>query len=311
MTDAKSSKNLKKLRCDICDFESNKTQAYKRHINTKKHIRLTKTYIKNVHLYFCECGKSYKHRQSLYNHKLKCKFNKNPDCVLKNEKWIKMDKKWIKMDNSEKMSIFEKTENPGCKKMYFCECGKSYRYASGLSKHKKICQEKNTNIIIKDDSNSDFKMMFIELMKQNSEVLDKCTELAEKPTTTINNTTNNNTQFNVMNYLNTECKDAMNLTDFIDSFEFSIQDLELLNKKGYQEAMEKTFVKQLCDMEKTKRPIHCSDKKRKSFYIKDNDVWEKDKDNEKLIRGMKNLSFVHNRTLNKWKTILPINFRPN
>jgi len=142
--------------------------------------------------------------------------------------------------------------------------------------------------------------MFMELMKQNSEVLEKCTELAEKPTT-INNTTNN-TQFNVMNYLNTECKDAMNLTDFIDSFEFSIQDLELLNKKGYQEAMEKTFVKQLCDMEKTKRPIHCSDKKRKSFYIKDNDIWEKDKDNAKLIRGMKNLSFVHNRTLNKWKT---------
>ena len=94
----------------------------------------------------------------------------------------------------------------------------------------------------------------------------------------------------------------MNLTDFIDSFEFSIQDLEMLNKKGYQEAMEKTFVKQLCDMDKTKRPIHCSDKKRKSFYIKDNDVWEKDKDNAKLIRGMKNLSFVHNRTLNKWKT---------
>ena len=98
------------------------------------------------------------------------------------------------------------------------------------------------------------------------ELMLKCTELAEKPTT-INNTTNN-TQLNVMNYLNTECKDAMNLTDFINSFEFSIKDLEMLNSKGYQEVMEKTFVKQLCDMDKTKRPIHCSDKKRKSFLYK-------------------------------------------
>ena len=204
------------------------------------------------------------------------------------------------MDNFQKMSIFEKNEISGCKNMHFCECGKSYKYASGLSKHKRTCNmnSKSSNIVIKDDkSEPDWKIMFMELMEQNKEIIAQNTELAQKPTTI-----NNNTQFNVMNYLNTECKDAMNMTDFIESFEFSLKDLEELSLKGYQYAMKNTFIKQLCDMEKTKRPIHCSDKKRKSFYIKNNDVWEKDKDNVKLIRSMKNLSFIHNNALNKWKT---------
>ena len=289
----KTTKTTFKYVCEICDFSCSKKQGYERHLLTRKHEMITNKFKKNV----CFCGKRFEHRQNLYRHKKSCVHVKN---AHHDEKWIKMDKKWIKMDNFQKMSIFEKNENSECKKMHFCECGKTYKYPSGLSKHKKTCKKSTTNIVIKDESNSELKMMFIELMKQNSEVLDKCTELAEKPTT-INNTTNNNTQFNVMNYLNTECKDAMNLTDFIESFEFSIKDLELLNTKGYQEVMQNTFIKQLCDMDKTKRPIHCSDKKRKSFYLKDNDVWEKDKDNEKLIRGMKNLSFIHNNALNKWK----------
>ena len=137
-----------------------------------------------------------------------------------------------------------------------------------------------------------------ELLEKNEDLVEKYTELAEKPTTNITN----NTQFNVMNYLNTECSDAMNLSDFVDQFEFSLKDLDLLQSKGYQEAMERTFVKQLCDMEKTKRPIHCSDKKRKSFYVKDNNVWEKDEDNKKLIVGVQKLSNIHNRALSKWRS---------
>ena len=296
----KSYKTTLKFVCEICDFKCSKKQGYERHLLTRKHQMITNDYKKSYQKNVCFCGKKYEHRQNLYRHKKTCVYK---DLGDHGQKWIKMDKKWIKMDNSEKMSIFEKSENLEDKKMHFCECGKKYKYPSGLSKHKKICQEynkDNTNIVIKEDSNSELKHMFIELMKQNSEVLDKCTELAEKPTT-IHNTTNNNTQFNVMNYLNTECKDAMNLTDFINDFIFSLKDLELLNAKGYQEVMENTFIKQLRDMDKTKRPIHCSDKKRKSFYLKDNDVWEKDKDNKNLINGMKKLSFVHGSALNKWK----------
>ena len=290
MDNKKVAKVAKNYKCEKCDYYTNKKNDYNKHLLTQKHIRITYDNINVEKKYICVCGKEYINRHNLSRHKKICKLEKNTNQNNETEKMVKNGKKWVKMGKNPKMSIFEKTEKSESKNLYICECGKSYKYQQGLSRHKKNCEKykQSTSLIIQEE-NKELKDMVKELMI-------KCTELAEKPTTI------NNTQFNVMNYLNTECKDAMNLTDFIDSFEFSIQDLELLNKKGYQEAMEKTFVKQLCDMEKTKRPIHCSDKKRKSFYIKDNDIWEKDKDNAKLIRGMKNLSFVHNRTLNKWKT---------
>ena len=291
----KSPKIPKKFECEKCDYYSNNKKDYNKHLLTQKHIMFTNVDTKVANEYFCDCGKKYKYRQSLYRHTKICNGEKNQDHNSDNGKMVKNGKKWVKMGKNEKMSIFEKTSISGCKNLHFCECGKSYKYQQGLSRHKRNCKVYvDTNIVVKNDDN-DLKKMFIELMEQNKEILAQNTEIARKPTTI------NNTQFNVMNYLNTECKDAMNLTDFINSFEFSLKDLEMLNNKGYQEAMEHTFVKQLCDMEKTKRPIHCSDKKRKSFYIKDNDVWEKDKNNEKLIKGMKCLSFVHGSALKKWK----------
>ena len=290
----KSQKIAKKYGCKKCDYYSNNKHDYNKHLTTQKHIMFTTVDKKIAKEYFCGCGKKYKYRQSLYRHSIICNINNNSDHNFEDSQMAKNGKKMAKNGKISKNVHFEKNENFECKNLYICECGKSYKHQSSLSKHKNSCERyKSYKSIIIEEENKELKDMVKELML-------KCTELAEKPTT-INNTTNN-TQLNVMNYLNTECKDAMNLTDFINSFEFSIQDLEMLNSKGYQEAMEKTFVKQLCDMDKTKRPIHCSDKKRKAFYIKDNDVWGKDKDNVKLIRSMKNLSFVHNNTLNKWKT---------
>ena len=299
MVDKKSSKKFQKFHCEVCDYNTSKKSQWIRHIETQKHKMYTNVDNKNVHFNNCVCGKVLYNRQSLWRHKKICKIINNEEHNFENGQ---MAKKWQKMAKNGKLSKnvhFEKNENSGCKNLHNCECGKSYKHKSSLSKHKKICdihKAQQSITLYKDDNDPDWKTMFMELMKQNSEVLEKCAELAEKPTTI-----NNNTQFNVMNYLNTECKDAMNLTDFINSFQFSIKDLEMLNTKGYQEAMEHTFVKQLCDMDKTKRPIHCSDKKRKSFYIKEDDIWEKDTNNEKIIKGMKKLSFIHSNTLNKWK----------
>ena len=281
MVDAKEAKKCQKFRCEKCDFLTSKKSNWLKHIETQKHKMLTNDDMDNKYDYKCFCGKEFKYRQSLHRHK--------KHCESENHKTIaKMDKKWIKMDKCPKMS---KNEN-----LFECECGKLYKYQSGLSKHKQKCNLKSSDLsIVKDDS--DLKTMFMSIMEQNKELMEKCTELASKPTTNITN----NTQFNVMNYLNTECADAMNLSDFINDFQFSLKDMEILGTKGYQEAMEQTFVKQLFDMDKTKRPIHCSDKKRKSFYIRDNDVWVKDNNNEKLILNMKNLSNVHNRAISKWQ----------
>ena len=281
----KSSKKFQKFHCEECDYNTCRKSQWLRHINTNKHKLVTNSYNKNVHFYICECGNKYKHRQNIYAHKKNCNYHKNSDDDFTMVKNGKNGKKMVKNEKCPKMS-------------FSCICGKIYKYQGGLSRHKKTCTYNKQNHVIVDKETCELKDIVKDLLIKNEELMIKCTELAEKPTTNI---TNNNTQFNIMNYLNTECKDAINLTDFIDSFEFSLKDLQLLSTKGYQESMENTFIKQLCDMEKTKRPIHCSDKKRKSFYIKDNDVWERDTNNVKLIRGMKNLSFIHNNTLNKWK----------
>ena len=279
MNDKKMPKKCHVFNCDLCDFHTSKQSNWKKHIETKKHKSVTPD---GRDSYKCGCGKKFNHRQNLHTHKKICKSQKNCDV---NEKRTKNAKISLKNANSEKCP-------------FLCECGNSYKHSSTLSRHKKNCRNNNktSSIINTNEDVDELKKLIHTLLLKNDDVLQKCAELAEKPTTI------NNTQFNVMNYLNTECKDAMNLSDFINDFQFSLKDLEMLGTKGYQETMEQTFVKQLCDMDKTKRPIHCSDKKRKSFYIKDNNVWEKDNNNIKLIRSVKNLSNVHNKALSKWKS---------
>ena len=293
MTYTFSSKKFQKFHCVECDYITSRKSQWVRHIETQKHKRLTNTYMDNPKHWNCECGKTYKQRQSLYNHKKNCKNINNETIYTYGKQMANFGKQ---MANIGKMSKNEK--------IFECECGKSYKHRSSLSKHKSKCLYNNSTLITTpledDDDDTDWKEIAKQLMKKMDiipEVLETCKDLASKPTTI-----NNNTQFNVMNYLNTECADAMNLSDFINEFTFSLKDLDLLQSKGYQEAMERTFVKQLCDMDKTKRPIHCSDKKRKSFYVKDNDVWEKDEDNKKLITSVQKLSSVHNKALSKWRS---------
>ena len=201
MTDAKSSKKFQKFHCDSCDYNTSKKSQWNRHISTQKHKTLTNTYNKNVHFYFCECGKKYKHRQSLYTHKITCKYFKNTNHKLENGQMANFGKQMANFGKLSKNVHFDKKLDSECKKMYICHCGKEYKHNSSLSKHKNKCiynNEKSTNIIIKDNDDPDWKSMFMELMKQNSEVLETCKDIAQKPTTI------NNTQFNVMNYLNTE-----------------------------------------------------------------------------------------------------------
>ena len=263
----KFSKFSKNLYCEKCDYYANRMGDFNKHLKSKKH----NDYKTETNDYTCECGNIYTNRQNLYRHKTTCKILNNSQ---HNEKMLKKTKKWLKMANFEKCP-------------FFCVCGKSYKHQSSLCKHKKNCP-----IILENNENKteteDLKEMVKELIK-----------LAKEPKI-IHNTTNN-TQFNVMNYLNTECKDAMNLSDFISQFTFSLEDLEILGTQGYEKAMENTFVRELKDMDKTKRPIHCTDRKRKTFYIKDNDIWEKDKNNKKLIIGIKQLSRKHFNTINNWR----------
>jgi hypothetical protein len=278
MTTQNNKKISIEMYCEKCDYLAKRKSDFKKHLQSKKH---NDDPSKNKD-YICLCGNKYKYRQNLYRHKKCCIIHIENDTEQKNgKKMAKNGKKWQKIEK--------------CPISYICDCGKSYKHQCSLSKHKKICK------IIKEQD-SDLKIdknMFMKILEKNDELIDKIVEISKEPKTTI---TNNNNQFNVMNYLNTECKDAMNFSDFINDFVFSLDDLNLLHEKGYQEAMEQTFIKQLKDMDKSKRPIHCSDKKRKSFYIKDKNIWIKDENNLKILDGVKEITHKQFGAIQQWAT---------
>ena len=104
-----------------------------------------------------------------------------------------------------------------------------------------------------------------------------------------NNNCNNTNNISINMYLNEQCKNAMNLEDFVRNITVSLQDLDYSKQNGYAKGIANIFMKQLADLEPTERPIHCSDKKRLQFYVKDDDKWEKDKDNIKLTTSIKSV----------------------
>ena len=165
---------------------------------------------------------------------------------------------------------------------YSCEnCGKNYKDNSGLWRHKKKC---NNSTIQNNDEKTD-KDLIMMLIKQNSELM----EVIKNGTTSNshnNNSTNysHNKTFNLQFFLNETCKDAMNIMDFVDSIKLQLSDLENVGKLGYVEGISNIIVKNLKELDVTERPVHCTDKKRETIYIKDEDKWEKEDVEKKKIR---------------------------
>ena len=186
-------------------------------------------------------------------------------------------------------------------KIFICKCGKSYKDRTGLWYHSKKC-EVQPNIF---DA-----QIFIDLLKQNQEfkeiIIQQNNKLNEQnsmlheqnnkiinvlETNNGNNITNsninsNNKTFNLQVFLNEDCKDAMNITDFVNSINLQLSDLEHVGKVGYVEGISNIIIKNLNALDVTKRPVHCTDPKRETIYIKDGDVWEKDEDDNKKLRKM-------------------------
>ena len=191
---------------------------------------------------------------------------------------------------------------------YECECGKKYKFSQGLSKHKKTCQNstekkelesKNENELITFllKENQEFKQMLMEQNKKNNELV---LELAQKPTTT-NNTINNKNKFNINFFLNEKCKDAMNITDFVSSLKLTLQDLEKTAELGYVKGLTNIIVNGLNELDVYKRPIHCSDAKRETLYIKDNNVWEKEnEEKQKITKAIKHISIRNAKQVGEW-----------
>ena len=177
---------------------------------------------------------------------------------------------------------------------YCCQfCDKEYTSRNGLWKHKKKCNSpKNNNENITD------KDLIMMLIKENSEFRKDQTDIKEMIleivkngviNNNISNTNSHNKVFNLNLFLNETCKNAMNITDFVDSIKLQLNDLMDVGEVGYVEGISKIIVKNLNNLNETERPIHCTDKKRETMYIKDEGQWEKDDKRIKLIKAVKKL----------------------
>lgn len=176
--------------------------------------------------------------------------------------------------------------------------------------------DNNTNTNTNTGFSNDLMKQFISLMKENQketiELKKQLVELANKPNIKIDNhytekhITNNNQKMNIIQFLNHECKDAMNLSDFINNLVVTFDDLEKIEKNGYITGIKDTLIKSLQEMEKDKRPIHCTDIKRKQFYIKDHNTWEKDDEQySKISKAMSQYNNKQFYTMQSWKQSNP------
>ena len=188
-------------------------------------------------------------------------------------------------------------------KIFECDCGKEYNFASGLSRHKKKCtyttEEPIENTFVpeeKEPRENQFMMTIIkqmaEITKQNGELTKQMAERDKQiaeiiPRIGDTTNTNCNNTFNVQLYLNNECKNAMSIQDFIKSIELNMSHLKAVTDKGYVDSVSNILVKALGALEITNRPLHCTDLKRDIIYIKDNTEWNKSSaKDDKLMSGV-------------------------
>ena len=189
--------------------------------------------------------------------------------------------------SKHKKSTFVNINVPKSSTLFECECGKKYKERTGLWRHKNkgICLQKmnnNNNISDKDE-------LINFLMKESSELKHLVLEVLKNGVSNTNNISNincNNKTFNLQLFLNETCKDAMNITDFVDSLQLQLSDLEKVGEVGYIEGISNIIIKNLNALDVTQRPIHCTDKKRETMYIKDEDKWEKENEKKDKMHRM-------------------------
>jgi len=264
-TNKNAEKNKRFFFCEKCKFECCKKSNYDKHISTLKHQRLMET-------------------NDIPNKKCLIENGKKLDETIMNDT-IKDNKKMPK--NAEKNA----DDN------FFCKCGKYYKHMSSLCKHKKYCNNDINNKYMHNENEQ--QELIIQLLKQNKELQQSLIELSkEKYVTNISNNNNcNNKTFNLNFFLNEQCKDAVNMSDFLNSMKIELSDLENTGRLGFVEGISKLLLKNLRALDTYKRPIHCSDLKRQTLYIKDNNKWEKEDDEKMRLKNA--IRIVANQNIKK------------
>jgi len=214
-------------------------------------------------------------------------------------------------------------------KPILCNCGKNFNNRTSLWRHKKTCNETNTNsdtdTNIVSNNNISLSSLFdlepiLHLIKQNQEfkelLIEQNKQLIElskdKSINNSNNTNCNNNKFNLNFYLNQTCKDALNITDFVSTLQLQVGDLEETGRLGFSEGISRIFINGLKQLDVTKRPVHCSDIKREVMYVKDDNQWNKeDADKQKLTNAIKTVANKNFKQLPQWQKQNPTYYDPD
>ena len=292
----KSQKSQQIYRCEKCKYESFRKYDYDKHILTAKHLGETKVKHeksqKSQQIYRCEICDYLTYRKNDYDKHLS-----TPKHLCETNQTILAQKSH---KNSQNISVHDNLdENHLC--LY---CNKPFTSRTTLWRHKNKCILSNSNTIkknIENDNenendndiiltiikqNTELKEFLVEQHKQNFELQNKVIELCKISNVTNNNTivNSNNKTFNLQVFLNETCKDAMNISDFVESVKLQVSDLENVGKVGYIEGISNIIIKNLKALDVNKRPVHCADQKREVIYVKDDNIWEKEDETNKKLR---------------------------
>jgi len=258
--------------CNFCNYNTYKKGDYGRHIQTLKHknneLLINISEKMSTKSYICECGKTYKHNQSLYTHRKKCTF--------------------VNLEISNSMEVND------CKDI--------------VDQNHNQNQNINNNMIMKlFTENNDIKNLLIiqqqqimEQQKQLGEQQKQLIEFVPKMGNVTNNTTHIKQNFNINVFLNEQCKNAINMNDFIKQIKLTLEDLDLTKNKGLEIGLSNAIIQTISKLSLFERPLHCTDPKRETLYIKDNDLWEKDSDKTKIKGALHNLNKAHFKLIQDW-----------
>jgi hypothetical protein len=257
--------------CESCNYSTASCKDYNKHITTKKHMfssdNLTKTILEcNI------CNKLFKNRTGLWKHKQKC-----------------LEKEPTKQTNANEKNDETDLMNTFAPQLFMEVLNQSKELQNVLIEQNKELQNKLLQ------QNEEHNKQILELSKNQQSIV-----------TTNNNTTNNNNQFNLNFFLNETCKDAMNIVDFVNSLKLTIHDFETTGRLGFVEGISRIFIKELRNMEIEKLPIHCTDLKRETLYIKDNDKWEKENDEKRRLKwAINKVAQLNLNQIQDWQLAYP------
>lgn len=309
-----TSTKILKFHCEKCDYNTSNKTNYKKHVLTKKHVakmscNFVAKKLQKVAKYSCKnCDYVTSKKTDYEKHirTIKCK------SVTMSTKVDNVDKKstlfscsncdyttcenelFAKHICDDKLTLEQNTGIVSNDVIFKCECGKTFKGRTGLWRHKKVCIGKDTSInkLIKMmvEAQQHNEQRYDDVAAKHDETIIKIMEMVkeisqDKSITNISNINSNNKSFNLNFFLNETCKDAYNISEFVEQLDVTMEDMLHTSRVGYTEGVSHIILKGLKALDITKRPIHCTDSKRETMYIKENNEWTKEGDEHPILLG--------------------------